>query len=953
MKKDKTKQDTTKKGSTNKFDDIVLYIEYNDNRKDLFFLQLKHKELPGQEFPIHCLVGGTKKFHLGVYEVDFFEFKKIEETFYKQHDIPDDVKNFFCIYTNYIRTNQDDHPKLHLQLVELGEINDILNSSLKDCNFIYKVEDSENRCKEEFLNQFYLWFNQINEADVETRIRERFKLNCVAIKSLIYYFVRRFDPPKKDQKLTMREMIRRLLEIFFENYEIPQVCFTQRTESTKLLDVIKSFKITHIKQNISEIRLWCDILENIEDSDDYLRINGMDKDNLSKLREIYLNLVLENKLPFFIKTSNPLFSSFREVFLHKICDCVVIYSDKKENVHFVKSENRILEFISDIKDEKMLSKIQSPKVSLQGKPPVDLLTLVRKNPKPKQKLDVDLLFKYTGKIIEIGQMEHLPDYYINRKINVPVIKLEDILSYKSDKRCFVIVFNCCNEKASTVGLIHLVEYLSGRMRTPKKYYPRFYVETSFQPSILNLLSVGLKTHIHCFQMMNEDSLCIPIHKIAIRQCGLTEKLLFIPVEDEEIIKYCSENKVNIICDNAGQGKTMLLKFIAKKFPPEKWVNYIDLTLFSNLFKIKDPNILITEINELERNNTDEQFHDIFSKIYNICLNNKDIVWLVDDYEEIQAPSFLNILNEVQKEDLSLWIASRPLKRIELENFFRVNIMQMIHATSDDQLKFFERYFSSADKRINVADVLSNINSIRSRMDESFIGIFQQMAMLAEMFKVDPKKPNVKFEIIDIYQEFIEMKLSLYKNHHQEMIKLLIQKLAMAHLLSEEVLEKYVNIKELEAQMTFFKSEYQKGTIVTHITDENVPIFSHKTYSEYLTAKWLKEYVDEMLRNNNANEKSSEQKVKVIMKMLYLQKLRTVRYFFDAIVSKNIPILSAVTNRNYSLMERSIRENRASILSRDILGRTFAHYLIGNESQYDIYWQPRILRVENDQERILF
>ncbi|KAG5884192.1 hypothetical protein JTB14_020715 [Gonioctena quinquepunctata] len=82
-----------------KFDDLVHHVEYEDNRKELFFMQLKHKQ-KGKEKPIFIEQFRTnqKDFHLKMYEIDFEAVDKSD--FFTSNNISEETKRFFILYSH-------------------------------------------------------------------------------------------------------------------------------------------------------------------------------------------------------------------------------------------------------------------------------------------------------------------------------------------------------------------------------------------------------------------------------------------------------------------------------------------------------------------------------------------------------------------------------------------------------------------------------------------------------------------------------------------------------------------------------------------------------------------------------------------------------------------------------------------------------------------------------------
>lgn len=299
--------------------------------------------------------------------------------------------------------------------------------------------------------------------------------------------------------------------------------------------------------------------------------------------------------------------------------------------------------------------------------------------------------------------------------------------------------------------------------------------------------------------------------------------------------------------------------------------------------------------------------------------------MIDDYEEIETPQLLDILKEAWFKGIKIWIATRSSRKNMLENYFGTTSMKIQHLTPQEQIYFFEKYFSNTNVS-DVNEVLTNIDAIRNKMDETFIGVLQQMVMLAEIGDKQPELLTRDFKIIDLYETLIDIKMLFFKEHFRQAFKNVLQKLAMSYIFSKDMLENIFDTFELAAFTECFKVENTKGAIVTSINAKNYPIFSHKTYAEYLAAKWLADNISRRFRTDR-------ERLRIAIEGLFSLELRTVRYFFDCILTEDLPILQAAVNNDYELMETLYSDNASLIGSRDTLGRTLHHFLIGNFPQY--------------------
>lgn len=915
-----------------KFDDMVLNIQYNNGKKRLFFVQMKHRKEQGLTFNTGWFMSKKSKFYLDMYQEEFFKIVEDNRIFTDCNDIGNDVEMCFCIYTNTLKGEDSNNDKLALQTAFLfPEKCNVFESS--ESNNVYQLVDKTNLYNDQFLKNFYIYLNQIDEGDIAQKICSCFQLDRDIVDSLTFQLLRKFEPPNQGKPFSRDNIRRDMLDRFFGIYRPPELVFSKRNKPTDLLKLIETFKIpvTVVKQSYSEIRIWCDILDKIERNSPTANLKEWDV-----VRKIYLEMVEKSEIPLFIKTDNANFHSFANNFLGRVCNSVIIYHNTTDSI--------VLEHIWEIKDSAIHNVEYQPKISFQGKSLIDGLQYMISSMMTDKKINLDILIKYSGAVINVGAPEKMPNIYINRKIEVPVYNLRKkrskTINNKYRDNCIPIFCKCSNEMGLTLGFTDVIKHMSYGVVTNEPL--KLYFVPSFEITSLKLFNeiTSRKKHIHIFEMI-DNNYCMPVYKMGFGKCT-TITNTNLEIQDTNLIDFCSQTRVNIICNNAGEGKTELFKFISGLFPSDYWVININVKIFSNLINKEDFQSFHKALYNVEKENTDHNFHDILESIYESCLLNQKLVWMIDDYEEIETPQLINILKEAWKAGVKIWIASRPSKKSTLEKSFGTIAMQIKDLTDEEQTNFFENYFDSIGKNLNAENLLQNVHSLRNKLDTTFIGIFQQMVMLAKIMNFEQDSFTNDLNVINIYERFAELQLSEASNqsHQQLMMRSIMKNLAVYYLFSETVVKSFIDIDDLKVQIHFFRKEYLKGSIITEITANNEPIFSHKTYAEYLAAEWLARKVKE----NHENKQSD---IKKVVENLYAKPLRTVRYFFDSILTKDLPMLSAVVNNNYELMEVLYEHNPNDIFKTDILGRTLYHFLIGNDVQYDVnFINGRIFRKIN-------
>ncbi|KAG5875171.1 hypothetical protein JTB14_007833 [Gonioctena quinquepunctata] len=116
------------------------------------------------------------------------------------------------------------------------------------------------------------------------------------------------------------------------------------------------------------------------------------------------------------------------------------------------------------------------------------------------------------------------------------------------------------------------------------------------------------------------------------------------------------------------------------------------------------------------------------------------------------------------------------------------------------------------------------------------------------------------------------------------------------------------------------------------------VFNHRTYAEFLAAKWL---VDIVRRKNESIPYLESYKVNNLLELLHLEELTNIRVFFDKILFRDLPLFKAVANHDYEKIKYIISENVDSLNTTDLLDRTVFHVMMSYSYRYNMEELPEI------------
>jgi ankyrin repeat protein len=432
---------------------------------------------------------------------------------------------------------------------------------------------------------------------------------------------------------------------------------------------------------------------------------------------------------------------------------------------------------------------------------------------------------------------------------------------------------------------------------------------------------------------------------------------YVEIDDTDLSEI--KERVTIIADTPGMGKSTILTYLAaqeKASNPALWVIRINLVDHVNLLdtmNFHNEDQVIDFLSDTEKLKT-----ELEKKLLHHRLSQQDkIALLLDGFDEI-SPTYkgkvIQLLRILKKTPLDkIWITTRPHMQHELEDKLQVFSYVLKPFSPKDQERFLKEFWK---KHLNLRSINEQLldvytqelielvtRSIRDR-EKAFTGVPLQTRMLAEAFQEDFKKFNVstekgsklpeKLDLLDLYQRFIQSK---YKIFYEEKKKDNINN--PAQTLPNEIFEKIANQKHCRlAWDTLFhdKVEFDANEdtflqeLLSSVSDEELsrigivqvindkPNFIHRTFAEYFAAQW---FVDEL--NNEGQNKDSF--CKFLKERIFKPDNEVLRNFFDRILAKDSPILTATINNDKKTISDLFSAKLSEyITSIDEQGRTALH-----------------------------
>ena len=349
-----------------------------------------------------------------------------------------------------------------------------------------------------------------------------------------------------------------------------------------------------------------------------------------------------------------------------------------------------------------------------------------------------------------------------------------------------------------------------------------------------------------------------------------------PKNLNEFLQKAQCQKVMLIADTAGMGKTTVLNHLSKQIKqkfPTYWLVRIDLNDHTQALeaqmnqKIESTEFLCEKLLKFRYPFEKELFKECCEGLEEAT----KVIIMFDGFDEI-SPNYkktvldlLQDLNPLKQSWIEqLWVTTRPHLRKELED----NLKQMCYTlepfSEDNQVAFLTEFWHQHSKlqeesRQHSKEYARALIKLLARSvsdkEKEFTGIPLQTRMLAEAFekefetyclsqKSEPKLPK-QLCLVDLYRKFMKEKINIFKSkgrivEEQDADIFLSdisitrnhQKLALEVLLPEMK----DTVLKLEENRMLETEEISRIGIVQYVDDK--PHFIHRSFAEYYVADFL-------------------------------------------------------------------------------------------------------------------
>jgi hypothetical protein len=332
------------------------------------------------------------------------------------------------------------------------------------------------------------------------------------------------------------------------------------------------------------------------------------------------------------------------------------------------------------------------------------------------------------------------------------------------------------------------------------------------------------------------------------------------IQATEFVKYCLNSKFSILCDIAGMGKTVSLKWLCKEIKElhkNYWVIFIELKRHTDELKKVRENISKLEALNVISNIVLES--DIERHIFKYCcLHERNVILFFDGFDEIFSvvgKEFIFLLKALSESNISsICVSSRPNYENVLCRYLEVVPTNIVPMSQKEQEKFIFSYLEKHLCKSVHSDIYQNavhelVSSFDDHKCDSVLGSPLNACLISDICYDDMNQQQLEkdmtFDICKLYEKLIHLHVERYLKEKLGIINVDIN---MFHRIKSEAFKLDSGIWEavacsvlyptIEVDTTYTEMDLKAMCDSGIITNLDTITFMHRTFAEYLAAKYI-------------------------------------------------------------------------------------------------------------------
>jgi hypothetical protein len=402
-----------------------------------------------------------------------------------------------------------------------------------------------------------------------------------------------------------------------------------------------------------------------------------------------------------------------------------------------------------------------------------------------------------------------------------------------------------------------------------------------------------------------------------------------PRDLDKLLEQARYQRVMLIADKAGMGKTIVLTHLSKRIKekfPAHWLVGIGLNDYTELLdaqiqkKMDKERVLefvSKDVLKLESRLEKELFKENFAgNEFN------KVVIMLDGFDEI-SPKYketvINMLQVLKQTSLEqLWVTTRPHLRQELDDNLQRLSYTLEPFSEVEQVEFLNKFWlqnlnleGTCQHRLEIyaTALVRKLAQSISDKDKEFAGIPLQTRMIAEAFEEEfisfylsqKSEPELlqKLDLLGLYGRCIDSKYDIYYKEKSKTPagNIAAEEQRQRHFKGIQTEHQLLAIQALftEDQLTCLQINYQSTSSdeelarigIAQRNYEGKPQFIHRTFAEYHVAVFL---INQLTKRTKQHIQEQEF---LLSKVLLQTDYRVIRCFLDGLSEKSKPSKEAL------------------------------------------------------------
>ncbi|XP_063924191.1 uncharacterized protein LOC135138201 isoform X1 [Zophobas morio] len=673
------------------FDDVVVEIEFK-NRIETFAIQLKHLNTTGG-IQIEQLNASSGNFSVEKYYKDFKKESKLSDSRIKM-----------VLFTNS-KLNDE-----HIDRFKFGKLTPHEQDSLLSTRMstlggqCYRFEENEDNFKEygSFFKNLYLYTDQSDVKELETCTLETFKAyfkcNDIVFREYLH-FITRWSMQQGNKTKLNKTWMKHLISLCVFSPFIRPLSFVAGgladAKRKMFSEAVSKFHLTYINKNNFEkiASFWSNAVDDIDDIEEMIKMNykyqliekGIKtKDSLydKDATKVSLLMWLLGKSPLVVEGCPQVYQAV------KTCQAknLIILDNNNNRQMFNETRGQqkphLFQKLSDLKKhvqlyEDILTKFT---YSLQGQKNSVLKYLLEICEDSDNFITTDDLVEMVEDTLLIGKYKDaLPPSHVERKLTKILI---DVKFLKNIKENTIVLVDCVTDVSSfkqflpnlVISDVDDVEVIQNTIHEQKIYVCRKEVS---QEEFSEFCKKNLETQFHHVGYLDNHRLewmesenygAERKYTKELERFRLQSDFMEYTIPELQYFSHSRQN-INIICADAGMGKSTLTKSLKKSSTSTKWIILINSRNHALHFKKHESNVenFLKYILDETFKECVDPFHE---KVFKTMLEQNQIQLIWDGLDEASDATqnfILTLVTAFSEKRVKQWLTSRINLRDMLED----------------------------------------------------------------------------------------------------------------------------------------------------------------------------------------------------------------------------------------------------------------------------------------------